>query len=86
MTPGQVQDGLMVQLTANQMTLPDVQLALRSFRRAGDRGVPVVFDAVFTSVAPGTAVTATFTVTPPSYAINAFVIVHAVARDGQYDA
>ena len=33
----------------------------------------------FTSVAPGTAPTATFQVTPPSYAPNASAVVHATA-------
>ena len=36
----------------------------------------------FTSVAPGTAVTATFQVTPPSYAPNASAVVHATATMG----
>ena len=36
----------------------------------------------FTSVAPGTAPTATFQVTPPSYAPNASAIVHATATMG----
>jgi hypothetical protein len=36
----------------------------------------------FTSVAPGTAPTATFQVTPPSYAPNASAVVHATATMG----
>jgi hypothetical protein len=36
----------------------------------------------FTSVAPGTAPTATFQVRPPSYAPNASAVVHATATMG----
>jgi beta-glucosidase len=66
-----------VQLTASgDETLPDVQLALQLPQ--GWTAVPVGSTS-FTSVAPGTAETATFTVTPPSYAINASAVVHATA-------
>jgi PAB1-binding protein PBP1 len=36
----------------------------------------------FTAVAPGTAPTATFQVTPPSYAPNAGAVIHATATTG----
>jgi hypothetical protein len=36
----------------------------------------------FTSVAPGTSPTATFQVTPPSYAPNVSAVVHATATMG----
>ncbi len=36
----------------------------------------------FTAVPPGTAPTATFQVTPPSYAPNASAVVHATAAIG----
>jgi uncharacterized membrane protein len=76
MTPGQGAT-VTVQLTASgDETLPDVQLALQLPQ--GWTAVPVGSTS-FTSVAPGTAVTATFTVTPPSYAINASAVVHATA-------
>jgi beta-glucosidase len=75
-TPGQGAT-VTVQLTASgDETLPDVQLALQLPQ--GWTAVPVGSTS-FTSVAPGTAVTATFTVTPPSYAINASAVVHATA-------
>src|SRR5579863_1950601 len=76
MTPGQGAT-VTVQLTASgDETLPDVQLALQLPQ--GWTAVPVGSTS-FTSVAPGTAVTATFTVTPPSYAVNASAVVHATA-------
>ena len=79
MTPGQAAT-VQVQLTASgDETVPDVQLALQLPQ--GWTAVPVG-PTEFTSVAPGTAVTATFQVTPPSYAINAGAVVHATATMG----
>jgi beta-glucosidase len=76
MAPGQAAT-VQVQLTASgDETLPDVQLALQLPQ--GWTAVPVGATS-FTSVAAGTAVTATFTVTPPSYAVNAGAVVHATA-------
>jgi len=76
MQPG-VAATVQVQLTASgDETLPDVQLALQL--PPGWTAVPTGPTA-FTSVAPGTAVTATFQVTPPSYAPNATAVVHATA-------
>jgi beta-glucosidase len=76
MTPGQAST-VQVQLTANgDQTLPDVQLGLQL-----PQGwtATAVGPTAFTSVAPGTAPTATFQVTPPSYAPNASAVVHATA-------
>jgi beta-glucosidase len=76
MTPGQAST-VQVQLTANgDETLPDVQLGLQL-----PQGwtATAVGPTAFTSVAPGTAPTATFQVTPPSYAPNASGVVHATA-------
>ena len=75
-TPGQAST-VQVQLTANgDETLPDVQLGLQL-----PQGwtATAVGPTAFTSVAPGTAPTATFQVTPPSYAPNASAVVHATA-------
>jgi beta-glucosidase len=69
-----------VQLTASgDETLPDVQLALQLPQ--GWTAVPVG-PTEFTGVAPGTAPTATFQVTRPSYAPNASAVVHATATIG----
>jgi beta-glucosidase len=69
-----------VQLTASgDETLPGAQLALQLPQ--GWTAVPAG-PTDFTSVAPGTAVTATFEVTPPSYAPNASAVVHATATIG----
>jgi len=76
MTPGQAST-VQVQLTASgDETLPDVQLGLQL-----PQGwtATAVGPTSFTSVAPGTAPTATFQVTPPSYAPNASAVVHATA-------
>ena len=76
MTPAQAST-VQVQLTANgDETLPDVQLGLQL-----PQGwtATAVGPTAFTSVAPGTAPTATFQVTPPSYAPNASGVVHATA-------
>ena len=79
MQPGQAAT-VQVQLTASgDQILADVQLALQ---------LPQGWTAVpqgpteFTSVAPGTALTATFQVTPPSYVPNASAVVHATAAMG----
>jgi beta-glucosidase len=79
MQPGQAAT-VQVQLSASgDETVPDVQLALQ---------LPQGWTATsvgpteFTSVAPGTAPTATFQVTPPSYAPNASAVVHATATMG----
>jgi beta-glucosidase len=75
-TPGQASTA-QVQLTAGgDETLPDAQLALQL-----PQGwtATAVGSTNFTSVAPGTSVTATFQVTPPSYAPNATAVVHATA-------
>jgi uncharacterized membrane protein len=71
MTPGQAST-VQVQLTASgDETLPDVQLGLQL-----PQGwtATAVGPTSFTSVAPGTAPTATFQVTPPSYAPNASAV------------
>jgi uncharacterized membrane protein len=79
MTPGQTST-VQVQLTASgDETVPDAQLALQL--PAGWTAVPVG-PTDFTSVAPGTAPTATFQVTPPSYWPNADAVVHATAIMG----
>ena len=79
MQPGQAAT-VQVQLTASgDETVPDAQLGLQLPQ--GWTAVPVGPTA-FTSVAPGTAVTATFQVTPPSYALNASAVVHATATMG----
>jgi len=69
-----------VQLTASgDESVPDAQLALQL--PGGWTAVPVG-PTDFTSVAPGTAPTATFQVTPPSYWPNADLVVHATAIMG----
>jgi beta-glucosidase len=79
MQPGQTAT-VQVQLTASgDETVPDVQLALQLPQ--GWTAVPVG-PTDFTSVAPGTAPTATFQVTPPSYAPNTSAVVHATATIG----
>ena len=79
MQPGQAAT-VQVQLTASgDQTLADVQLALQLPQ--GWTAVPVG-PVEFTSVAPGTAPTATFQVTPPSYAPNTSAVVHATATMG----
>ena len=79
MQPGQAAT-VQVQLTASgDETLPDVQLAMQLPQ--GWTAVPTG-PTEFTSVAPGTALTATFQVTPPSYAPNATAVVHATATIG----
>jgi beta-glucosidase len=79
MQPGQAAT-VQVQLTATgDETLPSVQLALQLPQ--GWTAVPTS-PTQFTSVAPGTAPTATFQVTPPSYAPNASAVVHATATMG----
>jgi beta-glucosidase len=79
MQPGQAST-VQVQLTASgDETLPDVQLALQL--PEGWTAVPTG-PTEFTSVAPGTAPTATFEVTPPSYAPNTNAVVHASATMG----
>lgn len=76
MTPGQAST-VQVQLsTGGDETLPDVQLALQLPQ--GWTATPTG-STDFTSVPPGTAPTATFQVTPPSYAPNTSAIVHATA-------
>ena len=79
MQPGQAST-VQVQLTASgDETVPDVQLALQLPQ--GWTAVPTG-PTEFTSVAPGTAPTATFQVTPPSYAPDASAVVHATATMG----
>ncbi len=79
MTPGQAST-VQVQLTADgDETVPDIQFALQLPQ--GWTATPVG-STDFTSVAPGTAPTATFQVTPPSYAPNASAVVHATATMG----
>jgi beta-glucosidase len=79
MQPGQAAT-VQVQLTASgDETLPDAQLALQLPQ--GWTAVPVG-PTDFTSVAPGTAPTATFQVTPPSYAPSTNAVVHATATIG----
>jgi len=79
MQPGQAAT-VQVQLTATgDETLPNVQLALQLPQ--GWTAVPTS-PTQFTSVAPGTAPTATFQVTAPSYAPNASAVVHATATMG----
>jgi beta-glucosidase len=76
MTPGQAST-VQVQLSANgDETMPDAQLALQLPQ--GWTATPAG-PTSFTSVAPGTVLTATFQVTPPSYAPNASAVVHATA-------
>ncbi len=79
MQPGQAST-VQVQLTASgDLTVPSVQLALQ---------LPQGWTATattptqFTSVAAGTAVSATFQVTPPSYAPNTSAVVYATATMG----
>ena len=79
MTPGQAST-VQVQLTAGgDETLPDVQLALQLPQ--GWTATPIG-STDFTSVAPGTAPTAAFQVTPPSYAPTTSAVVHATATVG----
>jgi beta-glucosidase len=79
MQPGQAAT-VPVQLTASgDETVPDIQLALQLPQ--GWTAVPMG-PTEFTSVAPGTAPTATFQVTPPSYAPNTTAVVHATAGMG----
>jgi len=79
MQPGQAAT-VQVQLTASgDQTLADAQLALQLPQ--GWTAVPTG-PTEFTSVGPGMAVTATFQVTPPSYAPNASAVVHATATMG----
>jgi beta-glucosidase len=79
MQPGQAAT-VQVQLTASgDETLPDVQLALQL--PEGWTAAPTG-PTQFTAVAPGTAPTVTFQVTPPSYAPNASAVVHATATIG----
>jgi len=79
MQPGQAAT-VQVQLTASgDETVPDVQLALQLPQ--GWTATPVG-PTDFISVAPGTAPSATFQVTPPSYAPNASAVVHATATMG----
>jgi hypothetical protein len=79
MTPGQAAT-VQVQLTAGgDETLPDAQLALQLPQ--GWTATPAGATD-FTSVAPGAAPTATFQVTPPSYAPNVSAVVHATATMG----
>jgi uncharacterized membrane protein len=79
MTPSQAST-VQVQLTAGgDETVPDIQFALQLPQ--GWTATPVGATD-FTSVAPGTAPTATFQVTPPSYAPNASAVVHATATMG----
>jgi len=79
MQPGQAAT-VQVQLTASgDQTLADAQLALQLPQ--GWTAVPTG-PTEFTSVGPGTAVTATFQVTPPSYAPNTSAVVHATATMG----
>ncbi len=59
--------------------MPDIQLGLQLPQ--GWTAVPMG-PTEFTSVAPGTAPTATFQVTPPSYAPNITAVVHATATMG----
>jgi uncharacterized membrane protein len=76
MTPGQAST-VQVQLSAGgDETLPDAQLALQL-----PQGwtATAIGPTSFTSVAPGTALTVTFLVAPPSYAANASAVVHATA-------
>jgi len=69
-----------VQLTASgDETVPDVQLALQL--PEGWTAIPIG-PTEFTSVAPATAPTATFQVTPPSYWPNTSAVVHATANMG----
>ncbi len=77
--PGQAAT-VQVQLTASgDETLADVQLALQLPQ--GWTAVPAG-PTDFTSVAPGTAPTATFQVTPPSYSPNVSAVIHATATMG----
>ncbi len=64
---------------AGDATLNHVRLALQLPQ--GWKAVPAG-PAVFGSVAPGQAASATFLVTPPSYAPNASAVVHATATMG----
>jgi beta-glucosidase len=79
MQPGQAAT-VQVQLTASgDETVPDIQLGLQLPQ--GWTAVPMG-PTEFTSVAPGAAPTATFQVTPPSYAPNITAVVHATATMG----
>jgi beta-glucosidase len=79
MQPGQAAT-VQVQLTASgDETLADVQLALQLPQ--GWTAVPVG-STDFASVVPGSAPTATFQVTPPSYSPNVNAVVHATATMG----
>jgi beta-glucosidase len=79
MTPGQAST-VQVQLTASgDETLPDAQLALQL---PEGWTATAVGTTDFTSVAPGTAPTATFQVTPPSYSPNVSAVIHATATMG----
>lgn len=79
MTPGQASTVQVKLSTGGDETLPDVQLALQLPQ--GWTATPTG-STDFTSVAPGTAPTATFQVTPPSYAPNTSAVVHATATVG----
>ena len=61
------------------MARANLLLGLRSHRKRCVVTATAVGSTNFTSVAPGTALTATFQVTPPSYAPDANAIVHATA-------
>ena len=79
MRPGRAST-VRVRLTASgDESLPDVRLGLQL---PGGWTATTVGPTHFTSVAPGTSPTATFRVTPPSYAPNANTVVHATATMG----
>jgi beta-glucosidase len=79
MRPGHAST-VQVRLTASgDENLPDVRLALQL---PEGWTATAVGSTHFTSVAPGTAPTATFRVTPPGYAPNASAVIHATATMG----
>jgi beta-glucosidase len=81
MRPGQAAAVRVTLTAAGTATLTGVRLALQL--PPGWRAVPAG-PAVFGSVAPGRAATASFLVTPPGYAPDASAVVHATATAGDW--
>ena len=81
MPPGQAAAVRVTLTSGGDATLHGVRLALQLPQ--GWKAVPTG-PAVFGSVAPGQAPAVTFLVTPPGYAPNASVVVHATATTGDW--
>ncbi len=81
MRPGKAATVRVTLTAAGTATLHDVRLALQL--PPGWRAVPAG-PAVFGSVAPGQAPAVSFAVTPPGYAPDASVVVHATATTGDW--